>query len=41
MGNDKKNTEKEDLQLKLEISDTNSELVEKLDKIIEKELEKE
>ena len=38
---EKEKTEKEDLELKLEISDTNSELVEKLNKIIEKELEKE
>jgi len=35
-----KKTDTEDLELKLEISDTNSELVEKLNKIIEKELEK-
>lgn len=40
MGKDKEKTEKENLELKFEISDTNSEMVEKLNKIIKKELKK-
>lgn len=41
MGKSEKKQESEDLELKFEISDTNSEMVEKINKIIEKELEKE
>lgn len=40
MGKSEKKQEKEDVELKFEISDTNSEMVEKLNKIIEKEVKK-
>lgn len=40
MEKDTKKTEKEDLELKFKISETDSELVEKLNKIIKKELKK-
>lgn len=33
-------TGKEDLELKIQLGETNSELIEKLEKIVEKELEK-
>ena len=40
MGKSEKKQESEDLELKFEISDTNSEMVEKINKIIEKEVKK-
>ncbi len=40
MEKDTKKTETEDLELKFKISETDSELVEKLNKIIKKELKK-
>jgi hypothetical protein len=40
MKNPEEKPKKEELELKFEISDTNSEMVEKLNKIIEKEVKK-
>lgn len=40
MGKETKKTKKEDLELKFKIADKDSELVQKINKIIEKEIKK-